>query len=454
MSAFVAKDAEQSMPLGLQTKTRAHDVIQSRQKRRFIAKQSSGAPGTILEWDLASNSEWLDLETARITFQLTLPKDNNNQCPIPAGGSMVSLFSEPQVVIKGQSCVDGQVHSDVYNAMRLRLEEEGQAAIYTYDQVDMGAWAAAAAGGNYVYDDGRKTGGAGTASDYVMRFAIPLKYVIEMFGCERSYWPAYALPANIRLRCNDVARAFACKTAGKTLPASYSLSDIAIEVDGLMMSDAVDSAFRELVVGGQVNFYYPHTFCHVQGIPASATEVTLKTNQVATCMNRALLHIHDSAVGTGNSLAPFATNVFADDPWRFAMGGFAWQAYIDSRNVFAEPINNHASLMGEIKKAVVNPQNKQRTGGPILTAAALLEKSGGVTTGVSLRDVQLAPLAVNFRRELVKDSVSGANLALTGGNCLFQLTNMYGPAVAREADLFLSSTRMIALSRSFLSVVR
>jgi hypothetical protein len=438
--------------MGLQSKTRAHDVVQSRQKRVIRAKQTSVSGGGVCEFDLVSNSEWFDLNTARLVFDLTVPNDASGNPIMPKGGGWWCLFNTPEIVIKGQSCTDGQTNVDIYNAMRYRLEK-AQAGAYSYDQVDSGVWGGGW-GSNFIYSNAvNRISGA----NMIYTVAMPLSYVVEMMSMERSYLPAYALPINLRLQLNSLSRAFACRdgVTGAFPTSNYSLSNLAIEVDGLMMSPEIDDAFRSLVASGEVSFYYPHTFTQTQSIGDSAGNVIIKTNQVATCMNRALIHIHPTVDATQNTTVPYVTQAKLGDIKTMKFGGF--NAYIDSRNIYSEPIKSYASLYGELKRATDNLNNKEREDAPQITAEAWLNESKlelGQTN--DLRDQALCVVPCAMKRELVKDSVSGINLSLTGGNCLFEITNIgaTGTGSGREASLFLSSTRQIVLSKDFLFVRR
>jgi hypothetical protein len=449
-AAYVSRSAQAEMPDGLRTKTRSHDAVQSRSKRRIIpAKQEGSVNGTdIFVFDIASNAEWLDLATARLVFTLNVTKGSTDGYHAPAGGSWASLFRTYELTCKGQSLADAKQDVDIYNALRLRMRGAPAAAV-NYDQVDAGMWSQVAE--SYVYQFNRRAGGvAGGNSQYTV--AIPLADVVEELGMERSYLPAYALPMKLNLRMNSLVRAFA-GAAATDLPTAAAITEMAIEVDGMMMAPEIDEAFRGLVVDSGVSFYYPHT-SGLQQAAATGT-VNLRTNQVATCLNRGLVWLTQPEAA--DSVYPYASNAL-DATLKQAMGGFQWNAFVDGRNVFSEPIRSVASLMGELKRADNNVGDKKRLQAPIISSAGFMEgATGGTAIGASgathLRDINACIFPVCFQRELVDESVSGLNVALTGGNLSFNLSGV-AAAANRNAYLFLTSTRQISLSASFLSVIR
>lgn len=447
-SAYVAKNAQAALPDGLRTKSRSHDAVQSRVVRRMPPANQEGtvAESTQFVWQLASNSEWFDMHSARIVFDIECADTTNVDVIAPAGGSWASLFRSYELSVKGQSMADAKQDQDIMNAIRNRIEH-GAAGRYTFDQVDAGRYDQAELSGVFGSVSRRTTA---TAPKFSV--AIPLAEVVPELGMERSYLPAYALPLRLALRCNSIERAMVSQTTSAALPSAMNILNMRIEVDGLMLEPSIDAAFRELVVDSGVSFYYPH-YAGLQ-VDGATADVNVRTNQVATCLNAAYLWLASDTTAV-DTIAPYATSALSAGT-KDSMKIAGWNAYVDGRNVYGQAIESMGSLMGELKRAVCNTGDKQRIQAPFISASAFLELNPaniGTGGGSRYRDLPACVFPVCFRRELVKDSVSGMNVALTGGNLSFNLTGAQASA-GRKAYLFLESTRAISLSASFLSIIR
>jgi len=413
-SAYMSKGVNQAVPEGLESRHSAHDVIVSRTRREILPTGNSQAVGenATINFQIASN--WMDAKTAVLHAKVTVPTLTGSKVSVPKG-DFTALFRSCLLEVKGQSLLEGNNEIDVYNALKQRLYEAPGTRVGC-DQMDCGAWETATASSNYIYNSGRKQTINGVES-MVYEIALPLSRLVDFYGLSRSYLPIFAIPQLLRLTTSTAQRAFFSDASGVT--GAFKLEDVRIECDMLTLSDDVNAAFRELVMASSVSFHYPAHFCVKEG-GTNSQIVSFKTNINASCLNNMLLYLAKETPSDGTDMSPFASYTGVDV--QNANIG-EWAVYIDSRNVFSTPIRNAASLFNELKKTVLNMNDRERNEVPAISAAGWLEAGGhNYQAANHFRDYNCLVYPVALQREQKEDSISGVNTALTGGNISVQLT--------------------------------
>lgn len=440
-TGFETKNLSQSVPPQLENKVVGHDVIVARTMRRIYPTGNTDnvTAGGVLNFNIASDSEWLDAQTA--VLHMTIVMDASGEYP---NTGWRDLIGGALLTCKGQSLIEsqeGQNGMDVYNHLRNRLyksDEEKKVA-----EIGTGEFRNITSGvpQNYIYN--------GRSDSLKYEVAIPLMDIVEFFGLERSYLPIMAIPMLLRLNLNTLERSL-YRPDGNALQ-GYTASNIYISSDFLTMDASLDDSFRKMVMEGMVSFFYPS--CFIANQSGTGTSISLKTNINATCAN-AVFVVPSEPPQAPNYITPIASSYLLNAT-KADLRGFQYQMYVDSRNVFSQPVDNTAEAYVELQKAVANQVEQYQTATPNISAKAFIEGNNNFATSVScdVRDVACNPLAVNLSRQLSKDSHSGTNLSLTGGRLLFQGEG-FDSTNNKTLHMFIQHTRQLVLSASFLQVIR
>ena len=462
-TGYISKGIPQEVPDQLQSSLRSHDVIVSRVMRTIHPNGSGNSlgSGSVLDFNIASSSEWLDCDTALLHAKLTVPRVED------ASGSGVfinlfpkagwrSLISGYTLQCKGQSLEpsldSGNLHS--WNAFRSHAYESNDRN-RTCGQITSG-----------MYPSISKTNGAQSgvflnartgdnAGNSVFDIAVPLKEICNFFNLDRSYLPIMAIPLLLRMTLNSMSNCF-CSAGGTPYPAApYQLDNVYISADHLTFDSSVDESFRRMVMESSVTFTYPSVFISQQSELGSSTNLNLKTNLNATNLDSIFVYLTENAVNT-SSMFPAVTSVLYDAE---SMAGPKYQVYVDSRNIFSEPVTSIGIAYNELEKAVKNENQRYLEGSPVISANGFI---GGLTDCANLvanspanyADLNQTVLACNLSRVLNYGSVSGINCSMTGGQIYIEITGLEPlQAGNRVCLVFYKMTKQLVLSADFLQVI-
>jgi hypothetical protein len=451
-TGFQSKGLPQEVPIQLQSKLRSNDVVVSRQ-RRTIRPNGSGDNlngGAVLDFNIASSQEWLDAGSAILHAKLTIGRVSDGGTdflnPFPKAGWR-SLCQGYTLQCKGQSLETsldtGNLHS--WNALRSRLYESSD-RLRTSGQLGSGMYQSitttGAQSGVYLTD---RTGD--TAGDSVFEIAVPLKEIVNFFNLDRSYIPIMAIPLLLRMTLAQIGDCFV-SPKGEALPANYKLDNVYLAADFLQMDASVDDSFRRMVMDQSVSFMYPSVF--ITNETQDGTNINLKTNLNASNLDAVFCYLTEKPAST-SSLYPTATT----QVWNQAtMAGATYQFYIDSRNVFSEPITTASEAFHELQKATLNDNEQYLEGSPVISATGFLNGivDGDVALPARYSDYRNSVLAVNLSRVLNLNSISGVNVSLTGGRLMMEILGL--PAGNnRQCIMFFKHTRQLVVSADFIQVI-
>jgi hypothetical protein len=450
-SGYQSKSLDQAMPEQLATKLKSHDLIVSR-TRRTIRPNGAGdalGKGAVLDFNINSSSEWLDVETAIFHAKLTIDKVSDGTNPVLnpyPKSNWSSLIHGYTLQCKGQaletSTDSGNLQS--WNALRSRLYHDPE-QLRTSAQLKNGSYDSITGKGptSFVFQNTRNTG----ETEMVAHIAIPLKNIVNFFNLDRSYIPIMMIPLLLRMTLNSVSNAFV-SPANEALPTNYQLDNVYIAGDFLQMDASVDEMMRKLVMEQSVSFFYPSVF--ITNESQSGDNINLKTNLNSSNLDAVFCFLTQTT-SLNSDLYPAVTEKVWDAK---TMEGAKYQLYIDSRNVFSEPITNAAEAFHELEKACKNDNDRFLLGAPVISSFGYLEGiDDGDISGNSAKyaDFRCQVLAVNLSRQITPHSVSGVNVSLTGGRLMMEIQGL--PNTNRECVMFYKHTRELVVSRDFLQVI-
>jgi len=461
-TGYISKGIPQEVPAQLQSSLRSHDVVVSRVMRTIRPNGSGNAlgPGAVLDFNIASSSEWLDCDTAILHAKLTVSRVED------ASGSGVfinlfpkagwrSLISGYTLQCKGQSLEpsldSGNLHS--WNAFRSHAYESndrnrtsGQLTSGMYPSISKSKGALTG-----VFLNSRTGAGPG---DSIFDLAIPLKEICNFFNLDRSYLPIMAIPLLLRMTLNSMSDCF-CSVGGQSYPAApYQLDNVYISADHLTFDSSVDESFRRMVMESSVTFTYPSVFISQQSEIGSSTNINLKTNLNATNLDSIFVFLTENAVNSSSLFPAVTSNLYQ----QLNMSGVKYQVYIDSRNVFSEPIDSIAVAYNELQKAVKNENQQYLEGSPVISATGFisgLKDCGDINVSANYADLSQTVLACNLSRVLNYGSISSTNVSLTGGRIYIEITglNQLPAGSDRTCLVFYKMTKQLVLSADFLQVI-
>lgn len=454
-SGYTARNLKQSVPPQLQSKLFANDVVVSR-NRRVIRPNGAGnglSAGSVMDFNINSSSEWVDAGTMCLHATITISRvidgaDTNYLNPFPKCGWR-NLVSGYTIQCKGQSLETSLDTGGLiaWNALRSRLYESsdklrtsGQITSGCYDIINKDTGAV-----SYVYATARTNNTNGNTTYEV---SVPLGEIVNFFKLDRSYIPVMAIPLLLRMTLAQVSDCFV-SPSGKPFGANYTLDNVYLAGDFLQMDASVDESFRAMVMNSQVSFMYPSVF--ITNETADGTNVNLKTNLNASNLD-AVYFYPTRKPATTDSFYPACTDAIWD---KATMKGLSYQFYIDSRNVFSEPINNCAEAFNELQKSIFNDNEELLEGVPVISSSgyiAGIQKNSDLQSNGHYADIAMSVLPVNLSRVLTLNSVSGVNVSLTGGRLSMEVNGL--PAEAgRNCLMFYKHTRELVLSADFIQVV-
>lgn len=438
-SNYVSKNIKQSVPPQLSNRTHGSDVIVSRTTRRILPNGNTDqvTSNAELNFNIASQNEWLDAKTAVFHAKIRVPVDDEGAAT-EFKPNMASLFSGYLLSVKGQTLEDTTTQDQhIVNWLRQRLfrselpdTKSRQLTMVTDPNQNNALYQRPAVGGFHTY-----------------HCAIPLRDIINFYNLSRSYLPIMAIPQNLRLTLNEVQNLFRSPdNHDLTNISQWSMSDIYISADFLLMDSGIDQSFRKMVASSQVSFFYPSFFTLKQ--TAESTNITAKANLNASNLESMYLYLTKPATGIPDDLYPYNTDVWTPET-QASMDGFEFQVFIDSRPCFSQPITNVAELLVALEKSIKNENNAYLLDTPNITAKSFLELPNPAHT----EDLPLALFSVPLSRQLETGSMSGSNISLTGGRIQVMLSGLSSVS-GRNMYMLFKHTRELTLSADFISVVR
>jgi len=446
-SGYQSKSLTQEIPKGLLQKSVGHDVVIARTNRNILPNgNASGlAPGGQVQLQISSSSEWVDIETAMLNFEIVLNSDVSANVFFKNGNAS-SLFKGYTIECKGQSLEPSKTQNLVqYNSLSQRLYNSYE-GLRTSRELTEGTYRRILPTGadNFIYSIVRND----VNNKITYQICCPLREIVDFAKINRSILPIFAIPLILKLTLSDYGQAFVSSFDTKVTPTTYTVNNFKLSMDFLTMDQSVDMSFRKMVMNSQVSFLYPSAFITSQTTTGN-TSFNLKEN--LNCSNLNAVYMYPTKSSTGaTSLYPTCTTKVWDT---VSMKNCNYNLYIDSRNVYGEDIRTAAHSYSELKKSTMNQNEKSLVGCPLINSRSFI--NGYVSTNVdaqlSYEGIQMSVIGIPLNRVLQPDSISGVNTSLTGGRVSLQVQGL--SEAPDETLMFYCHTRELVISESFLQVI-